>query len=267
MTGPDVPLPPPPPSPPARPAWAYDDPVPPVGPVEAEEGRPFLVLLVGLVLTAAVGAAAIVLWPADDASDVDTGAHVFDGFPTTVPGATGEPSRSGPGSSGGVSGGVGGAVGGASAVALFEGGAAEAVADVVATAGSPDRFLEIVLYPTYAFVAYVDPVAPGNIDRRPWRDGAVGAAEPNQIDDRVDPDTEPALFTLEGIDLGIVPDLVRDAATRYPVPVDVTHIILDRFLPFDERVLFRVYASPSDGRSGGGYVSYDTAGALVNVCC
>jgi len=28
-----------------------------------------------------------------------------------------------------------------------------------------------------------------------------------------------------------------------------------------------VYATPSDGRSGGGYVSYDTAGAFVKVCC
>ena len=47
----------------------------------------------------------------------------------------------------------------------------------------------------------------------------------------------------------------------------VSHVIIDRFLPFDERVLFRVYTSPTDGRSGGGYVSYDTSGALVGVCC
>jgi hypothetical protein len=44
-------------------------------------------------------------------------------------------------------------------------------------------------------------------------------------------------------------------------------VLIDRFLPFDERVLIRVYASPTDGRSGGGYISYDTAGALVDTCC
>ncbi|MGH9273617.1 MAG: hypothetical protein ACRDZU_03130 [Acidimicrobiales bacterium] len=31
--------------------------------------------------------------------------------------------------------------------------------------------------------------------------------------------------------------------------------------------LIRVYATPDDGRSGGGYVRYDTAGAFVKVCC
>jgi hypothetical protein len=152
-------------------------------------------------------------------------------------------------------------------VSLFAGGAAGAAAEVIGAAGQPSRFIEISIYPTYLFVAYVDRVNPANIDERSWRDGEVSEAEPNTIDDRVDADTEPALFTLEGIDLSIVPQLVADAATRYGMPVDISHIIIDRFLPFDERVLFRVYATPSDGRSGGGYVSYDTAGSLVKVCC
>jgi len=41
--------------------------------------------------------------------------------------------------------------------------------------------------------------------------------------------------------------------------------IIDRFLPFDERVLIRVYASPPDGRSGGGYVQYTLDGTFVEV--
>ena len=45
----------------------------------------------------------------------------------------------------------------------------------------------------------------------------------------------------------------------------VTHIIINRFLPFDERVLIRVYATPTDGRSGGGYVQYTLDGTFVKI--
>ena len=45
----------------------------------------------------------------------------------------------------------------------------------------------------------------------------------------------------------------------------VTHVLIDRFLPFDQRVLIRVYATPTDGRSGGGYVQYTLDGTYVKV--
>jgi hypothetical protein len=233
-------------------------------------GRPGLVLLVGLLLSAAVCAGVIVAWPDDDRTErTETAADAFAGFSTSVPGATGEPSSNDglpdgfpedfvPGLEGDDDGPV---------VSLFDGGAADAVAEVVSAAGGPTQFIELAIYPTYAFVAYRDPDQPGNIDQRQWRDGDVSDAEPNMIDDRVDASTEPALFTLEGLDLTLIPALAADAVTRYDVPVEVTHILIDRFLPFDERVLLRVYATPTDGRSGGGYVSYDTAGSFVKVCC
>ncbi len=138
---------------------------------------------------------------------------------------------------------------------------------MVAAAGGPAQVIELAVYPDYLFLAYRDPARPENIDRRIWRDGDVGEASPNPIDDRVDADTEPSLFTLGELDLSVLPRLVGDAVTRYDQQVGVTHVIIDRFLPFDQRVLIRVYASPTDGRSGGGYVSYDTAGNLVRVCC
>lgn len=230
---------------------------------EHDGGRPGFLLLLGLVVSALLCAGLIAIWPADDEPEVTAGADLFAGFDDAVPGATGEPSRNPTGFPVPE---VPGAPDRPS-VSLFEGGAAGAVAEVLAAAGQPSRFIELTVYPTYLFVAYVDPAQPANIDERQWRDGVVGEAKPNPIDDRVDAETEPELFTLEGVDLGIVPQLVADAATRYGMPVEITHIIVDRFLPFDERVLFRVYASPSDGRSGGGYVSYDTAGNLVRVCC
>ena len=102
-----------------------------------------------------------------------------------------------------------------------------------------------------------------------WRDGSVDDAEPNPIDDEVDADTTPQLFGLGELDLAAsaCSSLVQDAPTHYDVPVEVTHVLIDRFLPFDQRVLVRVYAQPTDGRSGGGYVSYTSAGIFVKVCC
>ncbi|MGV3758709.1 MAG: hypothetical protein ACO1PW_04085, partial [Actinomycetota bacterium] len=142
-----------------------------------------------------------------------------------------------------------------------------ALADLRDAAGDPTEAIEITVGPEMAFLAYRDPANPQHLDRRQWRDGQVFEAHPNPIDDRVDPDTEPELFDLSEVDPALVERLVGDAPSHYELAVEVTHVIIDRFLPFDERVLFRVYAAPTDGRSGGGYVSYDTSGALVGVCC
>ena len=78
-------------------------------------------------------------------------------------------------------------------------------------------------------------------------------------------DTEPQLFPLADVDLSILPRLVDDAEGRFDLDVDVTHVLIDRFLPFDERVLIRVYATPTDGRSGGGYVQYTLDGTFVKT--
>jgi hypothetical protein len=151
-------------------------------------------------------------------------------------------------------------------VDLFAAGAPGALTDMLAAAGSPDEVIQVSVYPTYAFLAYRDPEAPEHIDRRSWRDGRdQDDAAPNPIDDRVDADTEPQLFAIREVDLRVLPRLVDDASGRFAQDVDVTHVIIDRFLPFDRRVLIRVYATPSDGRSGGGYVQYTLAGTFVKV--
>lgn len=152
-------------------------------------------------------------------------------------------------------------------VDLFAGDLPTVYAELLAVAGSPGQVIGIAVYDTYAFLAYRDPANPANIDRRIWRNGEVGEAEANPIDDRVNPDTEPALFGPAEVDPAVVARLVADAPTHYDIPTQVSHVLIDRFRPFDERVLIRVYATPTDGRSGGGYVSYDTAGTLVRVCC
>ena len=63
----------------------------------------------------------------------------------------------------------------------------------------------------------------------------------------------------------MLPRLVDDAPGRFAQDVEVTHVIIDRFLPFDDRVLIRVYATPTDGRSGGGYVQYTLGGTYVKT--
>jgi hypothetical protein len=244
------------------------------GPVISSDDRSkgWLLFAGGLVLTIAAVVGVINLWPEgdDEVAATDTAAETTrdeatdagddeePGGSDTTAATTGEPSDRSTTSTPTTAPGP---------VNLFIGGADGAVRDLVAAAGGATQAIEITIYDTYAFLAYRDPANPGNIDRRIWREGVVGDPDPNPIDDRVDADTEPGLFGLAEVDLSILPRLTADAPSHYDMPVNVTHVIIDRFLPFDERVLIRVYATPADGRSGGGYISYDTAGNHVNTCC
>ena len=228
-----------------------------------DRARSWLILAAGLVVTAGLLFGLIALWPDGD-DGPGRAAGTEDTEPDTETSATepregtGEPSQRTT---------VTTEAPPAEPADLFRGDFPGAFADLLAAAGSPTQVIEVAVYDTYAFLAYRDPANPGNLDRRIWRDGRVGDAEPNPIDDRVDADTEPSLFGPGELDPGLVARLIGDAPTHYELPTQVTHVLIDRFLPFDERVLIRVYASPTDGRSGGGYISYDTAGALVDTCC
>lgn len=232
----------------------------PIYPSSSGGGRTALIFGGGLLATLAVVAGLVLLWPSGDDEAGRTTSTTVDGTvkgstTTTVEGAEGEPSerttttdavRPDP-------------------VDLFTSGAPEVLAALRAAAGNPVQAIEVSLYPDYAFLAYRDPDQPANIDRRAWRAGEVSDADPNPIDDRVDAETEAELFDLDAIDLSVISRLTADAAARFELDVAVTHIIIDRFLPFDERVLIRVYASPTDGRSGGGYVQYALDGTFVKV--
>jgi hypothetical protein len=153
---------------------------------------------------------------------------------------------------------------------LFQGAlpAAFALVQDAIDQGGTARLFELVIYPDRLSAAFVPPAHPDVIDEVTWSAGITSPAKPNVIDDRVDDGTAPKLFDRSDVDLGLIAGLVADAPSRYDVPVTVTHVIIDRFLPFDHRVLIRVYATPDDGRSGGGYVSYQaTDGAYVATCC
>jgi hypothetical protein len=223
------------------------------------EGRAKTVLLFvgGIGATLALVAAVVLLWPDDD----DDGEVVSGGPPSssvtpTSAGASGEPSQQ-PSTTANAP---------AAPTQLLESGAETALAEMVAAADRPAQAIEIAVYPTYAFLAYRSPSDPSHLDRRSWREGEdQDDAGPNPIDDRVDADSQPQLFPLGDVDLRILPRLVDDAERRFAQPVAATHVLIDRFLPFDDRVLVRVYASPTDGRSGGGYVQYTLDGTYVKT--
>jgi hypothetical protein len=211
----------------------------------------------GIVATLGVVAGIVLLWPNgdDDAVTADRPSSTLAELPSTsADGALGEPSA-GPTTTDEP----------AAPARLFETGARQALAEVADAAGDPGEAIEVSVYPEYLFLAYRDPSEPGNIDRRAWRDGKVSDADPNPIDDRVDETTTPKLFPLSAIDLDVLPRLIDDAPGRFDLDVGATHVIINRFLPFDQRVLIRVYASPTDGRSGGGYVQYTLDGTFVKV--
>lgn len=230
-----------------------------------DRARSWLILAIGAVVTVGLVVGLIAWWPSgdDDSSAATTETTLKSKEPrptsTTAGAGTGEPSAQTSTTASATT---------APAEAdLFRGGLPGAYADLLRAAGDPTQVIELAVYPTYAFLAYRDPVNPGNLDRREWRAGTVGEAEANIIDDRVDADTEPRLFAPGELDPAAVARAIADAPSHYDLPTEVTHVLIDRFLPFDERVLIRVYATPTDGRSGGGYVSYDTAGTFVDACC
>lgn len=219
--------------------------------------------LVALVLTVAGLVVVARAWPdGDGAEALESGPRA----PTTAAGTPALPDLPGvptgePNGRGDLSGGAG------EAVDLFRAGADAALAEVLAAAGGPQQLIDIGVYPTYLILAYVDPAQPEHIDRRVWRPDRIDGPDPNPIDDRVDDDTRPALFEPTAVDLSRLPAMTADAVGRYDRASEVTHVLIDRFLPFDERVLVRVYVRPSDGRSGGGYVTYTPDGTHVDTCC
>jgi hypothetical protein len=147
---------------------------------------------------------------------------------------------------------------------LFASGLPEAVAEVVAAAGGPTELLEVAVYPSYVYVTYRDAVDADAVARSVWRDGTVRLDEPAALG----PLDLAELFTAADLDLARIPSLIADAPTHYPFPGAVSHVLIDRFLPFDDRVLVRVYVLPREGDpSEAGYVSYTADGTLVTVCC
>lgn len=149
-------------------------------------------------------------------------------------------------------------------VSLFgEGGAPAVVAAFeAAISGEPSRFMQIILYPDYAFASAQDANTPTHVDEYPWREGAVGASSPVTLAGVGD--LEASLFGASDVDWAFIARAVVEAPTMLAVEEGaVTHIIVDRSVFTDDfSVVVRVYVT---GPRGGGYVEYTPAGEFISA--
>jgi len=132
--------------------------------------------------------------------------------------------------------------------------------------GAPVKVLEILVYPDWAYVDVQVPDEPTHVDEYTWRGGdGVSGPEPQQMLDMEIEELPDKLFDLGEIDPTRFPGMTEQARAQFPDEgMEVTHVIVDRFLPFDTRVLVRVYVDHPE-RGGGGYVEFTPDGGFVET--
>jgi hypothetical protein len=131
-----------------------------------------------------------------------------------------------------------------------------------AISGEPTRFMQVLLYPQYAFASAQDANVPTHVDEYPWRDGVVGASRPVTLFG--DGDLEATLWNAADVDWTFIPRAVAEAPGLTTVEQGVvSHIIVDRsvFTP-DFALVVRVYVT---GPRGSAYVEYTPAGQMIDV--
>ena len=140
--------------------------------------------------------------------------------------------------------------------------AGDMVAAIAAARGaSPLRILTIAIYPTYSFAQVQDPTIPANVDEFPWRDGSVGASSPVQLIG--EGDLEANLFSDTEINWAAIPGLIEASAAALAIEGgEVTHVIVERNLPFSADVVIRVYVN---GPRNSGFVEADAQGNITAV--
>jgi len=133
--------------------------------------------------------------------------------------------------------------------------------------GNPVPVLEMVLYPDWGYVEVAVPDQPSYVDEYTWRGGdGVSGPEPATAVMVEEEEMPEHLFDLGEIDPSKIPGMSEQALAQFSEQegMEVTHVIINRFLPFDTRVLARVYVSHPE-RGGGGYVSFTPDGGLVET--
>lgn len=129
----------------------------------------------------------------------------------------------------------------------------------LAVLGSERALVEVVLYDGYGIVVGVAPN--GDVDRVVVRGG--GAEQPSPLPTAMVNDPEGARFAATDLDWGIVPGLVD----RTPVDLDmadakVSHVIVEKNLPFSPELVIRVYVS---GPRASGRIDYFADGRLMRA--
>ena len=144
---------------------------------------------------------------------------------------------------------------------LLDGGPAATVAALDAgIPGDPTNFVEIILYPGYAFGTAQDPVRPERIDRYQWQDGALGAPAPQTND----PDAASKVFTIDAVQWDVIAALAADAPRLASVEEgEVTHIAITRDLFTDVHdVVVRIYMS---GPRGNAFIEATPDGTILRI--
>ncbi len=126
---------------------------------------------------------------------------------------------------------------------LIGGGPAASVAALEAgILGDPTNFIEIILYPDYAFATAQDPTQPDHIDRYMLQaDGTLGTPEPQTND----PEAASKVFTIDAVQWDAIAALVAEAPRLAAVEEGkVSHVYVDRDI-FSEvhDVIVRIYIS------------------------
>lgn len=143
-----------------------------------------------------------------------------------------------------------------------EGSAAVVAAYESALSGEPTRFLDLLIYDTYAFATAQDAAIPTHVDEYPFRNGAIGTSTPVEL--LGDGDLESSLWSLADVDISQIPRLVAEAPglTAIEEP-EIVYVRIERSVFHDGfPVTMKVYL---DGPRGSGYVEYDAAGNLIQV--
>jgi hypothetical protein len=133
--------------------------------------------------------------------------------------------------------------------------------------GAPPRVYELTLFPDYAFASLQVPGEPEHVDDYQWRDGQVTGPEPTLIVMEEGDELQAKFFDLTEVDPAVIPGVVAQTMQECGENLELTHVIIDRDLTFDDahRVLIRVYAS--NDYSDGGYMEYTLDGTFVDNLC
>jgi hypothetical protein len=145
---------------------------------------------------------------------------------------------------------------------LFTGNAIATLIDEVAVANGtePLQILSVLVYPEYLAAQVQGPAGDTGIVQYRWT-GQVDPASPAQV--APGRDVAAALFDSDEVAWSDIPALVDAAAGA--VSIDggvVTHLIVERALPFSEDVRIRVFVS---GPGGDGFVDADATATMISI--
>lgn len=131
--------------------------------------------------------------------------------------------------------------------------------------GGPTRVLEMLIYPTYGYAQIQDPKKLENVDQYDMRNGKVQDGAPVKFVGHTPTvaDLKEITFDIGEVDFAAVPKMAKDAPAQLKIDDGkVTHMILQRPLPFNKEVRFRVYVN---GSRKDGSVEYDAKGNMKKV--